>query len=553
MSCLTLNGNLGGMQFRTKLLTLICVLSLLAALYVSVIASAQTQQKPNGDSASPERPLTPAERRGRALYFRGETSSKKEVTAMIGDVDVPASTVNCAGCHGRRGEGKTEGGVTAGNLTWNNLIKSYGHTHPNGRKHGPFTESSFAMAVVRGVDPSGNNLVVAMPRYRLSIEDMNDLIAYIKRLEFDRDPGLTAESIEVGVPLPTSPALAETGQAIRGVITAYFDELNAQGGIYNRKIKLHFTESSVADATAGLRSMITQNQVFAFVGGLSAGADKQIASLAREEEIPFIGPATLLPQIEQPPNRYVFYLLPGVGEQARALVNFADEQFELKKQRSAILYPSTELSSAAGEAAFERAKALAANEVVKTAYANGSFDANKLAQQLKTDGTTAVFIFGTGNEVESFLQAANALQWNPYVFSLGVFASRELATSLPPSFTKRVFLSFPTVPADVKQAGHAEFGALVDKYKLQTKHAAAQFAALASAKIFVEALKRAGADLSREQLITALESLYDYDTGLTPKLIFGPNRRVGAAGAYVITIDSEKKEFVTASGWVVAN
>ena len=316
------------MQFRTiRLLTIISALLLLAAaLCVSGIASGQTtaQQKPAAaETPQRERPLTPAERRGRALYFRGETSSKQEVTAMIGDVDVPASTVNCAGCHGRRGEGKTEGGVTAGNLTWNNLIKPYGHTHPNGRKHGPFTESSFTMAVVRGVDPAGNNLVVAMPRYRLSIEDMNDLIAYIKRLEFDRDPGLTAESLEIGVPLPTNAALAETGQAIRQVLSAYFDELNSQGGIYNRKIKLHFTEPSATDPTAGLRTMIEQNQIFAFVGGLSAGADKQIATLAREEEIPFVGPATLSPLTEQPPNRYVFYLLPGVSEQASALVNFA--------------------------------------------------------------------------------------------------------------------------------------------------------------------------------------------------------------------------------------
>ena len=361
---------------------------------------------------------------------------------MIDDVDVPASTVNCAGCHGRRGEGKTEGGVTAGNLTWNNLIKPYGHTHPNGRKHGPFTESSFAMAVVRGVDPAGNNLVVAMPRYRLSIEDMNDLIAYIKRLEFDRDPGLTADSIEIGVPLPTTPALAETGQSIRQVLSAYFDELNSQGGIYNRKIKLHFTESSATDPAAGLRAMISNNQIFAFVGGLSAGADKQIASLAREEEIPFIGPATLLPQVDQPPNRYLFYLLPGVSEQASALVNFANQQFELKKQRTAILFPTTELSAAAGETAFERAQQAAGDRVVKLTYANGSFDANKLAQQLKTDGTTAVFLLGSGDEVGSFIQAANALQWTPYVFSLGVFASRDLAGSLPASFTKRVFLSF---------------------------------------------------------------------------------------------------------------
>lgn len=99
----------------------------------------------------------------------------------------------------------------------------------------------------------------------------------------------------------------------------------------------------------------------------------------------------------------------------------------------------------------------------------------------------------------------------------------------------------------------AEYRALVEKYKLPTQHPAAQLAALAAAKTFVEGLKRAGADLSREQLVTTLEGLYQYDTGLTPKLIFGPNRRVGAAGAYIITINPETKAFVPAGGWVAAN
>jgi ABC-type branched-subunit amino acid transport system substrate-binding protein len=533
-----------------RLYTLILIV---AALCVSAIAANQTtQQKPGVESSQEARPLTPAERRGRALYLRGESAGKKPLTAMVGDLEVPASTMNCAGCHGRRGEGKTEGGVSAGNLTWSNLTKSYGHTHPSGRKHGAFTESSFTTTVVRGVDPAGNELAVAMPRYRISIEDMNDLIAYIKRLEFDRDPGLTSESIEVGVPLPANTALAQLGQAIRQVISAYFDDLNARGGIYNRKIKFHFTEGGV-DMSTSLRNLNNQNQIFAFIGGVSAGADKEIAALAREEEIPFIGPATLLPQVEHPPNRYVFYLLPGVSEQAAALMNFADQQLGVKKQRAVVLFPGTELPSAAAEAVMARAKEAGWTDVVKMPYSATAFDANKLAQQLKTEGTAAVFIFAGGNDIESFLRAASALEWTPYVLSLGVLASRDLAATVPSSFTKKVFLAFPTVPADVTAEGVAEYRALVEKYKLPSQHAAAQIAALAAAKTFVEALKRAGADLSREQLVTALEGLYEYDTGLTPKLIFGPNRHVGAAGAYVVTINSETKEFVSASGWVAAN
>jgi ABC-type branched-subunit amino acid transport system substrate-binding protein len=391
-----------------------------------------------------------------------------------------------------------------------------------------------------------------MPRYRISIEDMNDLLAYIKRLEFDRDPGLTSDSIDVGVPLPASTGLAPLGEAIRQVITAYFDDLNARGGIYNRKIKPHFTEPS-ADISTSLRNLNNQNQIFAFIGGLSAGADKEISSLAREEEIPFIGPATLMPQVDHPPNRYVFYLLPGVNEQSAALMNFADQQLGVKKQRVVVLFTNTELPSAAAEAVVARAKESGWTDVVKMPYSATTFDANKLAQQLKTERTAAVFLFGAGTDVENFLRAASTLEWAPYVLSLGVLASRDLVSSVPSTFAKKVFLAFPTVPADVTADGLAEYRALAEKYKLPSQHTAAQLAALAAAKTFVEALKRAGADLSREQLVTALEGLYEYDTGLTPKLVYGPNRHVGAAGAYIITINPETKQFISASGWTPAN
>ena len=54
-----------------------------------------------------------------------------------------------------------------------------------------------------------------------------------------------------------------------------------------------------------------------------------------------------------------------------------------------------------------------------------------------------------------------------------------------------------------------------------------------------EALTRAGKDLSRETLISKLETLYEYDTGLTPRITFGPNRRIGATGAHIVALDAK--------------
>ena len=505
-------------------------------------------------TASSSNELTPAERRGKMIYLRGESPSGKEIKASVGELDLPASTVTCAGCHGQRGEGKTEGGVTAGNLTWSNLVKTYGHTHPTGRKHGPFDERLFTRSLVQGLDPAGNKMAVAMPLFEMAPEDLADLIAYLKRIETDHDPGLTETSVKVATILPQQGPLAEIGAAMKDVLTAYFANVNDKGGIYNRRIELETIETGTdaAATAANARNVVKGGEVFAMVSGLSAGADKELVSLSQEADMPFMGPLTLLPQTGFQNNRNVFYLLPGTSEQARALVNFAvRNKPELKKSRVAIVYSENELSVAAATAIEEQAQKIGWNSVTKKAYSSKLFDAAQIAKDLK--GAEAVFFFGAGGEDTAFIKAAAAANWTPDVFLLGALAGRDLVATIPLSFKDHVFLSFPTVPGDITPAGMAELYALKQKYNFPVRHTASQLMAFAAAKIFTEALQRAGRDLSREKLVRALEGLYEYDTGVTPRITFGPNRRVGAMGGYVVSVDPAKREFVSASGWVKNN
>lgn len=523
----------------------VCALALVALALSSV--GAQELKAPAVERA---RGLTPPERRGRAIYLRGESVSGREIKAFIGELDVPASTVTCAGCHGARGEGKTEGGVTAGNLTWANLTKSYGHTHPTGRKHGPFDEAAFVRAVSEGIDPAKNVMLAAMPHYQMSAEDAADLVAYLKRIEDDQDSGLSDAAVRVGTILPSQGALAATGAAMRDVLTAYFNELNAGGGLFGRRVELQLAETGADPATtaANARKLIEEGQVFAFVGGLSAGADGSLAALARELEVPFIGPATLMPQPGA--GRYVFYLMPGIAEQARALVNFNAQRQPQTRPKVAVVYVESEIGLAAATAAAEQCVKANCGPVQRVSYTRGKFDAAALVRSTK--GADAVFFFGAGGEEQAFIKEADAAAWRPDLFLLGALTGRELVSSVPASFKGKLFLTFPTVPADVTEAGAAELRALSEKYKFELRHTAAQLSALAAAKVLGEGLKRGGRDISRERLVTALEGLYEYETGLTPRLTFGPNRRVGAAGAYVVRIDPERKEFVPAGGWINA-
>lgn len=499
--------------------------------------------------------LTPQEKRGKQIYVRGTTEAGREILAYVGDalIEVPGSTLPCASCHGLDGQGKPEGGVVPSNVAWETLTKPYEVTQASGRKRPPYTERALELAITRGLDPAGSKLHPAMPRYQMAREDMADLVAYLKRVGQDRDPGLTEKSITVGTIVPAKGELAGVGQAIRAALTAFFDEVNGRGGIYNRRVELKFIETADTPAAtaANLKRSLQDEQVFVLAGAFTAGADREIAALAGELGVPVIGPLTLSPQTGRPLNRHVFYLLSGLEEQARALVNYASQKSQGDKSGVLVVYPESELSAGAVAAVKDQCQKNNCGPVETHGYQRAQFDAQGLAGKLGKTGKQVVLFLGAGDEAVALMREADKLNWSPAVYLTGAGGGGVMEA--PPSFNRKIYLAFPTSPADQTADGAREFRALAAKYNLPRTHLATQLSAQGAAKILVEALKRAGKDVSREKLIETLEGLSDFQTGLTPAVTYGPNRRIGALGAYVVTIDLEKKEFVSASGWVNVN
>ena len=81
----------------------------------------------------------------------------------------------------------------------------------------------------------------------------------------------------------------------------------------------------------------------------------------------------------------------------------------------------------------------------------------------------------------------------------------------------------------------------------------AQMSAYCAVQVLLEGLRRSGRELSRERLISSLEKVYEFDTGLTPLITYGPNRHIGAMGAYIVIVDPGKegtKDFISSRKWV---
>jgi ABC-type branched-subunit amino acid transport system substrate-binding protein len=246
-------------------------------------------------------------------------------------------------------------------------------------------------------------------------------------------------------------------------------------------------------------------------------------------------------------------LLPGLKEQARTLVNFAAKKTDPTRSRAALICPDADFSRQIAVAIEDQGKKLGWNPIAGVYYPRERFNAAQYVTELKQQGIDTVFLLGSGADANAFFKNAEAASWSPATYLLGSLVGRDVTEIVPVKMKEKIFLAFPTIPADVSPAGAAEYSELIEKNKLGSGHAAAQASAIVAAKIFVHGLELAGKDLSRERLVTMLEGLYEFDTGLMPRITFGPNRRIGVLGAYIVTIDPEKKLFPASVEWIPAD
>jgi ABC-type branched-subunit amino acid transport system substrate-binding protein len=498
-------------------------------------------------------PPTPSDResRGRGIYQEGSSGSGRPITAVIGGgVEIPASLVACANCHGRDGRGVPEGSVVPPDLTWSALTRPYETVGRDGRTRPPYTEALIARAILLGVNAAGAPLNPAMPRYRLSLDDSADLLAYLKRLGNDVVPGLADAELRLGVILPPDPGGAGgLDDALRGVLTAYFETLSRRGGIYHRQIALRFIAmSGTAEERSNALEAFFRSEppVFALISADLTGIDPSPAILAERLGVPLVA-VTATPATDRPAGgRWAFSLLAGADDQALALARLAGEAAPSGAPFAIVRGPGT------AQAALARAIAdrfRLAKLVTLDVEAGGSGDA---AAATDLSRTAAIILLGPPGRMKEWLTALVARGAVPRLIVPGLLADRDLVDA-PSAFDGRIMLALAIDPSDQTSEGLASYRALAESHGLTERHRPAQLAALAAAGLVVEALKRAGRDLDRDRFVDALEGLRDYHTGLTPPLTFGPNRRVGAPGAHAVAIDLSARRLVPTGRWLDAD
>jgi ABC-type branched-subunit amino acid transport system substrate-binding protein len=177
-----------------------------------------------------------------------------------------------------------------------------------------------------------------------------------------------------------------------------------------------------------------------------------VIAVASRRGVPVVGAMTLLTETGTPPARKVFFLMPGVDAQARASATSVARKLSAKEAATAVVHPrGNELAEAAARAFADQARRAGRAAPALVAYERGKFGAAAVAAELKRAGAQAVIFVGAGDELK-LMAELEQLGHLPHVLLLGALAGGDVL-SAPAAFKDRVFVAFPSVPADITPEG----------------------------------------------------------------------------------------------------
>ncbi|HSB73903.1 MAG TPA: ABC transporter substrate-binding protein [Candidatus Methylomirabilis sp.] len=495
--------------------------------------------------------LSAAERRGKRIYAEGK--GRKPITAFLAGsgLKAPGSAFACANCHLGEGAGTKEGGVQSADITFATLSADLPGVRRSGRAHPPYTEEGLRNAVLGGFDPGGNTLHEAHPRYEISEGDLADLVAYLKVLGREPVPGITEGEVRVAMLLPEQGPLAEAGKSVRALVAASFEEMNARGGLFRRRLSLvpiFFDPAKQAAVVAAVKGPLELEDVFCFLANLGVPPEDKALQRLSAEKVPVIAPLLIALEGGYGTDRTTFHIYASVRDQARVMVDFLGQELGDATRRVALLYASDGAGEAGAAGAREQAKTDALALVAEVSFTAGKLAAPETVRRLKSASAGAVLFFGPGGDAVTFLQEAERQRWHPVFLAPAPMVGASLFAASPAP-ANAVYLASPVATPDPTSPGMAEFSRLVKKAAVPGEHRSFQLMAYAGAKLLEEGLRRAGRDVTRARLVENLGTLMAFPTGVTPPLSYNENRRVGALGAAIFKLDGDKKSLVPAAPW----
>jgi ABC-type branched-subunit amino acid transport system substrate-binding protein len=354
--------------------------------------------------------------------------------------------------------------------------------------------------------------------------------------------GVTATTIKLGISSPKTGSAGLVYGKLPGAMKAYFDYINANGGVNGRKISLvaHDDKYLPTLAATQTKKLILDDKVFALVGALGTATHARAytaASLAKNNVPDLFVNTGFSGFTNKTKYPTAFAVLPSYAMEAKIMANFIKDNPALKPQASFLIAQDDEFGidgvggfKSAGHT-FTAAPTLYPQGGLSAALAEGA-----LTKLSVVPGKPILVLFGTTDSTATILKAAEKLALTTkFTFiagSVGGDANTLLALGVKATTVDGIIAaSFFPDAKDSTDEYVKQFTTINTKYNPGVTFDNIVLQGMNSAMLTVQALRAAGKNLTRTGLMKAIESKGSTfaSAGLVP-LNYSATSRVGYNG-----------------------
>ena len=356
------------------------------------------------------------------------------------------------------------------------------------------------------------------------------------------DPGVSAKEIKLGYSGPLTGSAGQVYGKLPGAMKAYFDHINANGGVYGRKIKLVVRDDKYLPTLAATQTtnLVLNDKVFALVGALGTATHSKayVAAQLAKNNVPDLFVNTGFSGFANA-TKYptTFTVLPSYAMEAKIMAKFIKDTPTLAPQASFLIAQDDEFGVDGvngfklGGHTFTAAPTLYPQGGLSAALAEGA-----LTKLSAVPGKPVLVLFGTTDSTATILKAAEKLslvsKFTWIAGSVGGDANTLLALGVKPAtINGALAASFFPDAKDATDSYVSEFMKINTKYNKGVSFDNVVLQGMNSAMLTVQSLRAAGKNLTRTGLIKAIESKGAgfASAGLVP-LNFSGSSRVGYNG-----------------------
>lgn len=355
------------------------------------------------------------------------------------------------------------------------------------------------------------------------------------------EPGITDSSISLGMSVPLSGPNGAYGLDMRQTIQSYFEQINKSGGINGRHLELTALDDGyeTARTVVNTKTLINDKHVFALLSyyGSSPTTDA-MNGVFGPARVPLVGTISGANTLREPINananaRYMFNVRASYADETEAIVN---QLVSLGLKSIAVFYQNDGFGKSGLEGVTQALKKHNLAPAAVGTVERNSVDIAKAVEPIAKASPQAVIMVTLYKPTAAFVKAMKKAGKNPMFMTLSPVGTEQLVQELGPD-ARGVGIS-QVVPYPWN-----DVVPIVHEYQRLSKPGAYSYYGMEAylmARTMVEGLRRAGKDLTREKLVTALESMNNADLG-GYRINYGTNNHLGSRHVELTVVGANGK------------